>query len=217
MSWDTDLAADVSDELYWDPKLDNHAIAVSSDDGRVTLRGTVGSFREKREAQQAAERVTGVAQVKNDLKVRILTGHGKKDADLRGDVLQAMMLDSLVPSTVDATVVDSYVTLTGTADCQYEREEAESVAGKVPGVVGVDNDIELNKPEPDAYDIQASISKAFKRNAKIDADGLTVITHDNTVELEGTVRSWSEHDAAVATAWAAPGVLVVEDRIQVAS
>ena len=211
------LEASVADELQWDPKVDSAAVAVAASDGKVTLRGTVGSFREKREAQQAAERVTGVAQVKNDLKVRILTGHGKKDADLRGDVLQAMMLDSLVPSTVDATVVDSYVTLTGTADWQYEREEAESVAGKVPGVVGVDNDIELNKPEPDAYDIQASISKAFKRNAKIDADGLTVITHDNTVELEGTVRSWSEHDAAVATAWAAPGVLVVEDRIQVAS
>jgi len=137
-------------------------------------------------------------------------------ADLRGDVLQAMVLDSLIPSTVDVAVVDSYVTLQGTADYQYQRDEAEFVAGNVPGVVGVDNFIDLNIPEPEAGDVANSITKAFKRNAKIDADGLTVVTHDNTVELKGTVRSWSEHDAALATAWAAPGVLNVEDDIRVA-
>jgi len=47
MSSDTDLVADVSDELFWDPKVDNTAIAVSADDGTITLRGTVGSLREK--------------------------------------------------------------------------------------------------------------------------------------------------------------------------
>src|SRR5262249_31908863 len=155
---------------------------------------------------KAAERVHGVEHVKNDLNVRILTKSGKKDADLRGDVLQAMMLDSLVPSTIDVTVADSWVTLDGTADWEYQRQEAESVAGNVPGVAGIENYIELNTPEPDAGDVQDAIEKAFKRNAKIDAGGLRVITHDNTVELRGTVRSWSEHDAALATAWAAPGV-----------
>jgi len=210
------LQASVIDELLWDPKVDSAAIAVSADGGTVMLRGTVGSFHQRREAQKAAERVYGVEHVKNDLSVRILTKHGKKDADLRGDVLQAMMLDSLVPSTIDVAVVDSYVTLEGTAEWQFQREEAESIAGNVPGVVGLDNYVLLTTPEPDAGDVQHSIQKAFKRNAKIDAEGLTVITHDNTVELEGTVRSWSEHDAALATAWAAPGVLSVEDRIRVA-
>jgi hypothetical protein len=38
MSLDNDLAADVSDELFWDPKVDNTAIAVSADDGKITLR-----------------------------------------------------------------------------------------------------------------------------------------------------------------------------------
>ena len=49
MSFDTDLTADVSDELFWDPKVDNVAIAVSVNDGKITLRGTVGSLREKRQ------------------------------------------------------------------------------------------------------------------------------------------------------------------------
>ena len=56
MSFDTDLTADVSDELFWDPKVDNVAIAVSADDGKITLRGTVGSLREKREAHRENHR-----------------------------------------------------------------------------------------------------------------------------------------------------------------
>jgi osmotically-inducible protein OsmY len=54
-----ELRFDVEQELFWDPRVDNEAIAVSTDDGDVTLRGTVGSFREKREAAKAAKRVFG--------------------------------------------------------------------------------------------------------------------------------------------------------------
>jgi osmotically-inducible protein OsmY len=33
--------------------------------------------------------------------------------------------------------------------------------------------------------------------------------------LDGIVRSWAEHDEAVAAAWAAPGVSGVDDQIDV--
>ena len=99
-----DLQLDVAAELSWDPKVDSRAIAVSADDGAVALRGTVGSFREKREAGKAAARVYGVTEVSNELQVRVLDGSRRGDADLRGDVLQALMLDSLVPIAVDPKV-----------------------------------------------------------------------------------------------------------------
>jgi osmotically-inducible protein OsmY len=117
-----ELELNVNDELLWDPKVDNAAIAVSADDGVVTLRGTVGSFRQKREAKQDAERVYGVEKVSNELQVRILDGQRRDDADLRGAVLQALTLDSLVPSTIDARVDEGWVTLTGTANWQFERD-----------------------------------------------------------------------------------------------
>ena len=101
---------------------------------------------------------------------------------------------------------EGYVTLTGKTDWQYQREEAEFIAGNVAGVIGVDDEIELNIPEPEAGDVRNSITKAFKRDAKIDADDLSVEMYDGTVEVTGTVSSWSEHDAAIATARAAPGV-----------
>jgi osmotically-inducible protein OsmY len=210
-----DLERWVTDELFWDPKVDNAAIAVSTDDGAVTLRGTVGSFREKRDAQSSAERVYGVKSVTNELKVRLLTEHGRDDAELRGSVLQALMLDSVVPTTIDARVDDGWVTLTGTAEWQFQRDEASFVAGNVLGVLGVEDDVDLVSPEPSAGDVEESIKKAFKRNAKLDSKRLAVETYNGTVALTGTVTSWNEHDAAIAAAWAAPGVSKVDDHIVV--
>jgi hypothetical protein len=83
MSFDTDLVADVSDELFWDPKVDNTAVAVSADDGKITLRGTVGSLREKREARKAAERVFGVISVDNKLQVKLMNDDKRGDAEVR--------------------------------------------------------------------------------------------------------------------------------------
>ena len=211
-----DLARYVTEELYWDPKVDSAAIAVSVDDGVVTLRGTVGSFREKQDAKHDAERIYGVKDVKNELEVRILTEHRRSDAELRGSVLQAMMLDSLVPSTIDAKVDDGVVTLTGTANWQFERDEAEFVAANILGVISVDDEIDLVPPAPSTGDVKHSIKKAMERNAKLDADALSVDSSNGTVTLHGTVSSWADHDEAIAAAWAAPGVSDVKDRILVA-
>jgi osmotically-inducible protein OsmY len=206
----------VTEELHWDPKVDNEAIAVSADDGVVTLRGTVGSFREKREAKQDVERVYGVKDVKNELEVRILNDDRRGDAELRGDVLQALMLNNVVPSTIDAKVDDGNVKLTGTANWQFQRDEAESVAGSILGIIGVDDEIELVVPGPSADDVEHSIKKAMERNAKLDAESVTVDSKNGTVTLRGTVSSFADHDEAVAAAWAAPGVTDVKDHIVVA-
>jgi osmotically-inducible protein OsmY len=212
---DEALALSVKDELFWDPKVDSEEIAVSADDGTITLRGTVGSFRQKRDAKKAAERVHGVVYVENDLSVRILTDSRRADADLRGDVLQALLLDSLIPTTVDAKVEDGYVTLSGAVDWQYQRDEATFVAGNLVGVIGVDNEILVGGAGRTISGVSDAIQKAFKRDAKIDADNLIVAASDGTVTLSGSVRSWSEHDAALAAAWAGPGVTTVNDRLTV--
>src|SRR6266487_1089340 len=191
-----ELTSHVTDELFWDPKVDNAAIAVSADDGVVTLGGTVGSLRQKREAKKDAERVWGVKSVNNDLQVRLLNDDRREDADLRGAVLQALRLDSQIPATVDADVDDGMVTLKGQANWHFQRDEAETVAINVAGVV--------------------SIEKAMKRSAKLDAESVSVESSNGTVTLRGTVSSWADHDEAVSAAWAAPGVTRVKDHILVA-
>jgi osmotically-inducible protein OsmY len=210
-----DLQLDVAAELSWDPKVDSRAIAVSADNGAVTLRGTVGSFREKREAGRAAARVYGVTDISNELHVPMLNGSKRDDTEVRGDVLQALMLDRLVPTTVDAKVRGGFVTLAGTVQWQYQRDEAEFLTASVPGVFGIQNDITLASTS-DGRDIRAGISDAFRRSATLDADELSVdVTSYGAVILAGAVSSWAEHDEAVAAAWCAPGVTEVDDRIVV--
>jgi osmotically-inducible protein OsmY len=212
---DKQLQADVIAELLWDPRVGSEAIAVSADAGTVTLRGTVDRFRERREAGKAACRVYGVTRVCNELNVRLLDDSKRDDAELRGDVLHALMLDSLIPTTVDVRARNGSVTLSGTADWQYQRDEAEVLAASVPGVYALQNHIRLT-PAPDTGEVRKDISEAFRRNASLDADRLSVDTTSyGRVALVGTVSSWAEHDEALAAAWSAPGVTEVDDQILV--
>ena len=210
------LQADVKEELFWEPKVDSNEIAVYISEGTVTLRGTVGSPRQKIEAKRAAQRVHGVKNVEDELEVRPLPGHKREDAELRGAVLQALALDSVVPQKVEADVEDGKVTLSGTAAWQFERDEAEYVTNNILGVVRVHNEIELTGPPPDADKVRDSIQGAMRRNAAIEANRIQVRTSDGTVTLSGMVDSWAEHDAAVTAAWNAPGVHQVVDEVEVA-
>jgi osmotically-inducible protein OsmY len=208
------LQLDVAAELFWDPKVGSAAIAVSTNGGIITLRGTVGSLREKREAKKAAERVYGVTAVNDELRVRVLDKDRREDTELRGDILQALILDGLIPTTVDARVTGGFVTLTGTATWQYQRDEAKFIVANVPGVFAIEDQIKLITA-PDGRDIKNDISGAFARSARLDADGLSVSASPGSVTLSGVVRSWAEHDEAIAAAWAAPGVTEVHDHIKV--
>jgi osmotically-inducible protein OsmY len=214
---DDDLRRHVAAELSWDPQVGSEAIVVSAASGTVTLRGTVPSLRLKRAAGRAAARLRGVTRIANELRVQIPDKDRRDDEDLRGDVLETLMLDVSVPTTVDAQARDGFVTLTGTARWHYQREAAEFRTAEVPGVAGIDNVISLTQI-PDAREARQAIRAAFWRDAALAAGGLSVETSsDGLVILSGTVNSWTAHDHAVAATWSAPGVTKVEDRIRVES
>jgi len=214
---DDDLRRQVAAELLWDPQVDSKAIEVSAASGTVTLRGTVGSLRLKRTGGRAAARVRGVTLVANELEVQLSDADRRSDEDLRGDVLEALMLDVAVPMTIDVQARDGFVTLTGTAAWHYQREAAESRTAEVPGVAGIDNAITLTQAR-EVRDAADAISGALRRDAVLAAVALSVETSSGgLVIVSGTVGSWAAHDHAVAAAWSAPGVTQVEDRIRVDS
>ena len=212
---DHELIRLVKDELRRYPDVDTAAIGVAGSDGRVTLRGTVGSEHELRTAGRAATNVFGVVVVDNALEVARLNAQSREDAELRAAVLEALMLDAAVPETVDVKAEDGLATLTGTARWQYQREAAEVVAGSVAR--HVTNEIELVLPtSPDASEVKERIVLALGANGADESGQLRVSTSAGKVILTGSVRSWSQHDDAIAAARATPGVTQLEDRIAVA-
>jgi osmotically-inducible protein OsmY len=106
------------------------------------------------------------------------------------------------------------LTLEGAVDWQYQKTTAENAVRHVRGVKGVTNVISV-KPKVEPTDIKRKIQDAFKRNAEVDADRVTVETKGSEVILKGTVRSWIEREEAERVAWSAPGITHVEDRIVV--
>jgi osmotically-inducible protein OsmY len=66
--------------------------------------------------------------------------------------------------------------------------------------------------------LAANILNSFRvaRSAKIVGDRIRVQVQGDKVILNGTVRSWYERDLAHQTAFAAPGVRTVDDRLAIA-
>ena len=138
---DERVEANVRSELFRDGRLDPREVAVSVERGTVTLRGTVGSPAQKHAAEEAATRADGVAGVRNELEVVLLDLHLRRDAELRGQVLQTLADNPLTPRTLDAQVSDGIVTLHGTVRDMFQRDEAELVVHGVEGVRNVHNEL----------------------------------------------------------------------------
>jgi osmotically-inducible protein OsmY len=181
----------------------------------VTLAGFVKSYVDKYEAEKAVKRVAGVVAVANDLEVRLPNIDQRPDPDIASDIVTA--LKSALPLSWDkikVTVRSGFVNLEGTVDWNHRRNAAESAVRRVKGVKGVTNAI-IVKPSAEPSEIRQKIMDAFKRNAEVDANRITVEAHGNEVVLKGTVRSWIEREEAERVAWSAPGVGKVDDRIVV--
>jgi osmotically-inducible protein OsmY len=216
MRTDQAVQEDVEQELQWDPDLDATNIAVSVKDGVVTLAGFVKSLTDKYEAESAAKRVAGVRAVANDLEVRLPAIDERPDPDIARDAITAIQIQLPISfETIKVVVRDSWVTLEGQTEWQFQKNTAENAVRRVRGVKGVANLIVL-EPRAKPADIWQKIQEALKRNAEIDANRVTVETDGSEVILSGTVRSWLERHEAERVAWSAPGVTKVEDRIVVA-
>ena len=216
MRTDQAVQEDVEQELQWHPNLDTTNIAVSVKDGVVTLAGFVKSLTDKYEAESAAKRVAGVRAVANDLEVRLPAIDERPDPDIARDAITAIQIQLPISfETIKVVVRDSWVTLEGQTEWQFQKNTAENAVRRVRGVKGVANLIVL-KPRAKPADIWQKIQEALKRNAEIDANRVTVETDGSEVILSGTVRSWLERHEAERVAWSAPGVTKVEDRIVVA-
>jgi osmotically-inducible protein OsmY len=136
---------DVRNALADDPRIPYvNEIAVDAYGGAVTLRGTVGSFAERRAAVADARRTRGVIDVDDDLRVRLLDRDRREDAEIRGAALQRLMWDpELVADYLDVKVKDGWVTLTGDVDHQYQSDQAFDHVASLYGITGVTNEIQV--------------------------------------------------------------------------
>jgi osmotically-inducible protein OsmY len=214
---DVQLKKDVEAELQYESRVNSTEIGVAVKDGVVTLAGWVDSYAKRSYAAEATHRVRGVKALANEIEVRLPASAERTDVDIAKAAAQALEWDSTVTTDdLDVTVTKGWITLKGTVNWAFERDNAERVVQHLTGVKGVTNLIAI-KPQVMPGELKRKIEDALVRSAHTDASHIFVVASGSHVTLSGTVRSYAEKQDAGRAAWAAPGVTAVDNRITVAN
>jgi hyperosmotically inducible protein len=152
---DAAITAKVKAALVDNDVVEAGEVNVTTYRGVVQMSGFVDSNEEKTQATQAAKSVSGVKDVRNDLKVQ---GEGTQVADrsagavvddsaLTAKVKTALVSDETTKGTqINVETRDGVVQLAGFVNTDAERERATQVARGVSGVKDVRNDLQI-KPK----------------------------------------------------------------------
>jgi osmotically-inducible protein OsmY len=150
------LTTSVRARFFLDDDVRGRDVDVSTQNGVVSLRGTVSSERERRQAVAVARNTDGVREVADQLEVRAPGGAddtprataGREAADVVGDAwittkVQAQyFLDPLVKAhEIDVDTRNGVVTLDGRVSSEDARAAAEAIARDTAGVTRVRNQL----------------------------------------------------------------------------
>ncbi len=215
MLTDEQLQHRVMDGLEWAPDVTAAHLGVSARGGIVTLSGQASSYAEKHAAETAARQVQRVAGAPENIEVLLPFDRQRTDTEIAAAAIDRLAWDVSIPRNALSVVVENgQVTISGNVDWHYERDAAEQDVRRLMGVTGVINHIEVT-PTTTAERIGDDITHALHRSYFFDPKAISVTAVDGRVELTGTVKSWNDWEVAAATAWGAPGVRAVDNRITI--
>lgn len=176
-------------------------VSVKSDDGVVTLSGTVMDKDDKALAEDTVENLPGVIRVDNQIMV---TQQAAEHSDewialkIRGELLVKANV-SATSTKVD--VKDGVVTLTGTADNVAQKDLTGIYAKEIDNVKSVKNDIVIQAPAAgsttvsevvDDASITSQVKYALLSHRATSAVTTKVVTEDSVVRISGVASSDAE-------------------------
>ena len=134
---DEEIASHTANRLQWDSAFPSGTVKAKVEKGWVTLTGEVDWNYQRDAAENDVRRLWGVIGVSNEIAIK-----PKPNAsNIRDNIIVALDRSWFDPAKVNVNAQGGKVTLTGTVESWYERDEAGSTAWAAPGTTSVQNDL----------------------------------------------------------------------------
>jgi osmotically-inducible protein OsmY len=177
-------------------------IKVDSEDGVVTLKGTVAHDYHKSLAQDTVAGLPGVKRVDNQLTVVGDQPSEHSDGWMTMKVKGVLAFHRNVSaSATEVTTENGVVTLTGKADSEAQKQLTGEYAKDVEGVTEVRNHLVVTKgahrtlgEKVDDTSITAQVKSALLFHKSTHALATKVVTKDGVVTLHGEAKNAAERD-----------------------
>jgi osmotically-inducible protein OsmY len=117
------------------------SVMVKVENGWVTLTGELPWNYQKEAAKNGLNSLAGVKGVLNHINIKSATFDAIEKEKVEHAIDRSWSLEN---SDIKVNVNGNSVTLTGTVDSWYQKEEAERIAWKTPGIGHVTNDLVID-------------------------------------------------------------------------
>jgi osmotically-inducible protein OsmY len=134
---DDEIAKRALSIIKWDTMIPQQAVQVTVQKGLVTLAGQVNWQYQKKAAEDAVRKLSGVTGVVNNISLKSAV----IASDIKRRIEDALTRRAQIEAdTIRVDVLDgNRVKLEGKVDCWEEREAVENAAWSIAGVRSVDN------------------------------------------------------------------------------
>lgn len=222
---DDEVEAEIRRRLRWDVWVDDSLIDVEVNDGKVTLRGKVGSAAEKSRAFGDAM-IAGVTTVDSSElgvdwtlrdKMRKKSEYTlTSDEKIKKAIKEAFIYDPRIsPFDTRVKVTDGVATLSGVVRSLKAKNAAEEDAESTVGVWRVKNYLRVRPSvRPGDEAVAQKVEEAFSRDPYLSPREIAISVRNGKVYLYGTVESSFERDHAYEVTSNVKGVAEIKNNLK---
>ena len=218
--YDGDIQSRVSQQLAAKKEFRN--LHAATEDGMVTLTGTVDVYQQKLDAAKKVRKTGKVQGVRN----LIVVSSNVPDAQLAAQLDRKLYFDRIGYDNrfnfVTVTVKDGVATVSGETRTDVGRDSALALVNNTPGVKDVVNDIKVSPVSIFDDDIRVRATRAIYndpvlgRYATDPAAPIRIVVSNGKLSLYGTVENAMDKQMAGIRANQVVGVFSVANNLVVA-
>jgi len=217
--YDSDIQTRVTQQLT--KKKDFRNLLATTEDGVVTLSGTVDLYRHKLEAAKKVRKIEKVQGVRNLIAVSTTI----PDAELAANLERALYYDRIgydnLFNFVDVSVQEGVATLSGETRSDLGRDSAVAIVNDMPGVKDVVDNIKVAPVSNFDDRIRVSAMRAIYRDpvlsryASDPALPIRIVVDNGKLTLYGRVENAMDKQVAGMRANQVFGVFSVQNNLEV--